>query len=41
MNQIQIFIDNKKIKITKDAYFVFGLGRDRKTMSLNYMAKQK
>ena len=26
----KVFIDNKKIKITKDGYFVFGLGRDRK-----------
>ncbi len=26
----KVFIDNKKIKITEDGYFVFGLGRDRK-----------
>ena len=26
----KIWIDKKKIKITKDGYFVFGIGRDRK-----------
>ena len=26
----QITIDKKKIKVTKDGYFAFGLGRDRK-----------
>ena len=26
----KIMVDNKKVKITKDGYFVFGLGRDRK-----------
>ena len=26
----KIWIDNKKVKITKDGYFVFGIGRDRK-----------
>jgi len=26
----EIFIDKKKVKITPDGYFVFGLGRDRK-----------
>ena len=26
----KVDIDNKKIKVTKDGYFVFGLGRDRK-----------
>ena len=25
-----VFIDKKKIKVTSDGYFVFGLGRDRK-----------
>ena len=29
-HQSKIVIDNKKIKITKDGYFAFGLGRDRK-----------
>jgi hypothetical protein len=26
----KIIIDKKKIKVSKDGYFVFGLGRDRK-----------
>jgi len=26
----EVFIDKKKIKVTSDGYFVFGLGRDRK-----------
>ena len=26
----QIFIDNKKVKVTSEGFFVFGLGRDRK-----------
>ena len=26
----EIWIDKKKIKVTKDGYFVFGIGRDRK-----------
>ena len=26
----KVTIDNKKIKVTDDGYFVFGLGRDRK-----------
>mgnify|MGYP003683988829 FL=1 len=26
----KIEIDNKKIRLTKDGYFAFGLGRDRK-----------
>ena len=26
----EVFIDNQKIKVTDDGYFVFGLGRDRK-----------
>ena len=26
----QVFVDKKKIKVTDDGYFVFGLGRDRK-----------
>ena len=26
----RVFIDKKEIKVTKDGYFVFGLGRDRK-----------
>ena len=26
----EVFIDNKKVKVTSDGFFVFGLGRDRK-----------
>ena len=26
----EIFIDKKKVKVTADGFFVFGLGRDRK-----------
>ena len=26
----EIWIDKKKVKVTKDGYFVFGIGRDRK-----------
>ena len=26
----KIWIDKKKVKITKDGYFAFGIGRDRK-----------
>ena len=26
----EIWIDKKKIKVTNDGYFVFGIGRDRK-----------
>ena len=26
----KVFIDNKKIRVAKDGYFVFGIGRDRK-----------
>ena len=26
----EVFIDKKKIKVTPDGFFVFGLGRDRK-----------
>ena len=25
-----VFIDKKKVKVTSDGYFAFGLGRDRK-----------
>ena len=28
--QTEIWIDKKKVKVTKDGYFAFGLGRDRK-----------
>ena len=26
----EVFIDKKKVKVTTDGYFAFGLGRDRK-----------
>ena len=26
----KVFIDKKKVKVTSDGFFVFGLGRDRK-----------
>ena len=26
----EVFIDKKKVKVTPDGYFAFGLGRDRK-----------
>ena len=26
----EVFIDKKKVKVTSDGYFAFGLGRDRK-----------
>ena len=26
----KVFIDEKKVKVTSDGYFAFGLGRDRK-----------
>ena len=26
----EVFIDKKKIKVTKDGYFAFGIGKDRK-----------
>ena len=26
----KVFIDKKKVKVSSDGYFVFGLGRDRK-----------
>ena len=26
----EIWIDKKKVKVTKDGYFAFGIGRDRK-----------
>ena len=27
---VKIWIDKKKVKVTDDGYFVFGIGRDRK-----------
>ena len=28
--ETEIWIDKKQVKVTKDGYFVFGIGRDRK-----------
>tara|TARA_B100000963_G_scaffold319516_1_gene301444 strand:- start:1182 stop:1988 length:807 start_codon:yes stop_codon:yes gene_type:complete len=36
----KVKIDNKKIKITKDGFFVFGLGRDRKNNILIEISKK-
>ena len=30
----EIFIDKKKVKVSKDGYFVFGIDRDRKLIFL-------
>ena len=27
----EVFIDKKRVKVSQDGYFAFGLGRDRKT----------
>ena len=40
----EVFIDKKKVKVTSDGYFVFGLGRDRKydvVISLSKNGKKK
>jgi len=37
----EVFIDKKKVKITKDGYFVFGLGRDRKNDVVITVNKEK
>jgi len=29
----EVFIDKKKVKVTSEGFFVFGLSRDRKMMS--------
>ena len=36
----KVKIDNKSIKVTKDGYFVFGLGRDRKHNVLIKISKK-
>ena len=37
----EVFIDKKKVKVTKDGYFAFGLGRDRKNDVLITINKKK
>ncbi len=32
----EVFIDKKKVKVTSDGYFAFGLGRDRKKRCRDY-----
>jgi len=35
----KVFIDNREVKVTKDGFFVFGLGRDRKNNVLIKISK--
>ena len=37
----EVFIDKKKVKVTRDGYFVFGLGRDRKNDVVITINKKK
>ena len=37
----EVFIDKKKVKVTPDGYFVFGLGRDRKNDIVITINKKK
>ena len=37
----EVFIDKKKVKVTSDGYFVFGLGRDRKNDVIIKIDKKK
>jgi len=37
----EVFIDKKKVKVTSDGYFVFGLGRDRKNDVVIKINKKK
>ena len=37
----EVFIDKKKVKVTSDGYFVFGLGRDRKNDVVITINKKK
>ena len=37
----EVFIDKKKIKVTSDGYFAFGLGRDRKNDVVITINKEK
>ena len=36
-----VFIDKKKVKVTSDGYFAFGLGRDRKNDVVITINKKK
>ena len=36
-----VFIDDRKVKVTSDGYFAFGLGRDRKNDVLITINKKK
>ena len=37
----EVFIDKKKVKVTNDGYFAFGLGRDRKNDVVITINKKK
>ena len=37
----EVFIDKKKVKVTSDGYFAFGLGRDRKNDVVIIINKKK
>ena len=37
----EVFIDKKKVKVTSDGYFAFGLGRDRKNDVVIKINKKK
>ena len=37
----EVFIDKKKVKVTSDGYFAFGLGRDRKNDVIITINKKK
>ena len=37
----EVFIDKKKVKVTPDGYFAFGLGRDRKNDVVIKINKKK
>ena len=37
----EVFIDKKKVKVTTDGYFAFGLGRDRKNDVVITINKKK
>ena len=37
----KVKIDKKKVKVTKDGYFVFGIGRDRKNDITFHILKDK
>jgi len=37
----EVFVDKKKVKVTSDGYFAFGLGRDRKNDVVITINKKK